>query len=282
MVTNWDLRSRVLSIAPPNESEEQQARRHARYTEYRDRIAEVQRIVRDEYLAASLRETATSLDHRTGVTKGDRARAADKAKFYLDISNEELLPLSRGALLISKAELLGAEMPHLACRPLEQRLAFWKRKLVTPDGFASFFSLVSGTVDIRQVACILNRCVVLTIRSRAMAEVPGLRTIWKWRLPKTCNLIHMNIHVPRELAYTVRHQYALVAVRMGVKDDIKPAEVAAAIRRMDDKLRAERYPSWRDVPVLLVRGRDNTQSLSQVDCSHATGPDEEEDMPIFG
>jgi hypothetical protein len=272
----------VFSIALPNESDEEQARRHARHMEYRAGIAEVQRMVKDAYLAASLRETAISLDYSKSVTKGDRARAADKANFYLDISNEELLPLSRGALLISKAELLGAQMTHLACRPLAQRLSFWKRKLVTPDGFASFFGLVSGTVDIRQVACILNRCVVLTIRSRAMTDVPGLRAIWKWRLPITCDLIHMNIHVPRELVYTARHQHALVAVRMGVKDDIKSTEVTAAIRRLDDKIQANKYPSWRDVPVLLVRGQDNTRSLSEIDLSYATGPDEESNSPIFG
>jgi hypothetical protein len=282
MVTNWDLRARVMSIAAPNESAEQQANRHKRYTEYRDGIAEVQRMVRDEYLAASLRETAISLDHRTGVTKGDRAQAADKAKFYLDISNEELLPLSRGALLISKAELLGAETPHLACRPLEQRLAFWKRKLVTPDGVASYFRHMSGTVDTRQVACILDWCVVLTIRYRAAMDVPGLRKIWNWRLPLTCEIIHMDIHIPRHVAYALRHQHALAAIRMGVKDDIKAAEAAVAIRKLDDRIQASRYPSWRDVPVLLVRGRDNTQSLSEIDLSHGTGPDEESDSPIFG
>jgi hypothetical protein len=282
MVTNWDLRARVMSIAAPNESDEDQARRQARYKEYRAGIAEVQRMVKDAYLAASLKQTAISLDHSKGVTKGDRDRAAEKATFYLEISNEGLLPLSRGAHLISKAELLGAQMTHLACRPLDQRLAFWKRKLVTPDGFASFFRHMSGTVDIRQVACILDWCILLTIRSRATMDVPGLRKIWSWRLPLTCEIILMDIYTPREVAYALRHQHALAAVRMSVKDDIKAAEAAVAIRKLDERIPVSGYPSWRDVPVLLVRGRDNTQSLSQVDRSYGTGPDEESNSPIFG
>jgi hypothetical protein len=282
LVTNWDLRARVLSIAPPDESDEQQARRRARSTEYRAAIAEVQLMVRDAYTAASLREIAISEDHSAGVTKGDRARAAEKAKFYTDIAEEGLLPLFRHSTIICKRALLNSQMSHLACRPLNQRIHFWKTKLVTPDGFASFFRLISGTVDIRQVTCILNRCIVLTIRYRAMADVPGLRGIWKWRLPITCDIIHKSIHVPRQLAYTARHQHPLLAIRTGVEDDIRTAEATMAIRKLDDSVQASRYPSWRDVPVLLVRGHNNTEPLSQNMPPPAAGPEEEGSTPVFG
>jgi hypothetical protein len=166
-----------MSIAAPNESAEQQTSRRKRYTEYRDGIAEVQRMVRDAYVAASMREKTISLDHSTGITKGDRARAAERAEFYMSIADEGLPPLLQGATIISKAALLRAQLPHLPLRPLEQRLGFWKRKILTPDAVASFFRHISGTVDIRQVACILDWCVALTIRYRAAMDVPGLRKI---------------------------------------------------------------------------------------------------------
>jgi hypothetical protein len=239
-----------MSIAPPNESAEQQASRHKRYTEYRDGISEVQRMVKDAYVAASLREKTISQDHSTGITKGDRARAAERAEFYMSIADEGLLPLLQCAIIISKAALLHAQLPHLPVRPLEQRIEFWRRKIVTPDGVASFFRHMSGTVDIRQVACILDRCIVLTTGSRAATEAPGLRKIWNWRLPLTCEIIHIDIHIPRHVAYALRHHHALAAIRMGVKDDIKAAEAAVAIRKLDDRIQANRYPSWRDVPVL--------------------------------
>lgn len=117
---------------------------------------------------------------------------------------------------------------------------------------------------------------ILITSSSALLNDRKYHTIWNWRMPITCDLIHRHIVAREYLQHFVQRQLQPFAIRSYAIVASKEAEVKLTILSLDRKLTERKYPSWTKVLVLAKRGHENNKWLDQYQVSDE-GPEDEED-----
>ena len=163
MITNWDLNVQELSVIPARETQQQQQAREARIAEIEAAIRTLQDHVKNMYEKHTITATKAAKNKDKGVTKGDRARARQKAKFYGALRREDIQPALAGAEFATVAEIRAARIVPLHRRASDEIKDFWKlrrsswkslrRSSATPLQLPISGTLVTETKIISSLTC---------------------------------------------------------------------------------------------------------------------------------
>jgi len=151
MITNWDLDVQELSVIPAHETQQQQQAREAKIAEIETAIQTLQDAVKNMYEKHTITATKAAKNKDKGVSKGDRARARQKAKFYGALRRQDIQPALAGAEFATVAEIRAARIIPLHRRAPDEIKDFWKAKAISLEVFASFFGHITTAADIRYV-----------------------------------------------------------------------------------------------------------------------------------